>query len=238
MVSYSGGKFRTCHLLAPAILKAVKSYGGVKGYCEPFCGMCSVLKHIVLPSPEAEYLAGDLNANIVEMWNQLQDGWVPPKHDEVDKELYNRLKASDDVSALKGFYLLHGNSGDWGHSVSYSTTRPPRKTSDELEQIVDYLRPVEFSAGAYTQYSKLEGFCIYVDPPYPNTYSIHKQPDGSTRFDHEAFNEWCVVMAKSNLVIVSGYDKPNIPCRLIYTCRLGRVRQGKALPLEKLYKVL
>ena len=57
-------------------------------------------------------------------------------------------------------------------------------------------------------------------------------------FDHEAFYRWCTALAKNNLVIMSGYEKPDLECRVIYTCPIGRVRQGKALPLEKLYLVL
>ena len=172
MVSYSGGKFRTGHDLARAIMKEVIKYGGVEGYCEPFCGMCSVMKYIVLDNADAKYLAGDINASIIKMWQKLQTGWVPPRHESLDRKLYAKLKNSPRDSALKGFYLLHGNSGDWGHSATYSTTRPPVKTSDELVDIVEFLEPVVFSAGDYTQYTKLRGYCIYLDPPYENTYSL------------------------------------------------------------------
>lgn len=236
MVSYSGGKYRTGHLIGKVITDMANAYGRIRGYCEPFCGMCSVMKNVKLEN--TVYIANDINANIIEMWRALQNGWIPPRHKTIDRSLFQSLVDSPDISAMKGFYLLHGNNGDWGKKPTYSTTRPPISTSDDLINIVRQLGTVHFMSGDYQKFSSLKNFCIYLDPPYENAYSLHIQSDGTKHFDHKRFNKWCVKLSKNNLVFISAYVKPDIPCQLVYTCPIGRVRQGKPLPLEQLYLVV
>ena len=55
----------------------------IKGYCEPFCGMLGVYRHVPdFFEEEGEtnlsYKAGDYNKSVVKMWQAAKKGWKPP----------------------------------------------------------------------------------------------------------------------------------------------------------------
>lgn len=70
----------------------------------------------------------------------------------------------------------------------------------QLEQL-QRLQHLEITNRDYTAFSNVENAVLYLDPPYENTKNSYK-----FKFDHQSFYDWCVKMARKNIVIVSSYD--------------------------------
>ena len=198
MTAYHGGKQRLGKRIAKAITDNV-DLSKVKGYCEPFCGMLGVYRHV--PTNFCKYKAGDLNLSVIKMWEAAQKGWVPPT--QVDKETFDRLKREDD-SAMKGFVGHQFSFG--GQFLQGFYNRSSSKASKRVCEIGKELKKVKFYHGRYTQFSDLEGFIIYCDPPYLGTECRYSEKWGKE--SDKQFWEWCKTMAKKNEVFVSGYSKP------------------------------
>lgn len=69
-----------------------------------------------------------------------------------------------------------------------------------LEQL-EQLEQLEVTNRDYTAFSNVENAILYLDPPYENTKNPYK-----FKFDHQLFYDWCVKMARKNVVIISSYD--------------------------------
>jgi len=215
MCCYNGGKQRIGKRLSSVIadesLDIEDEYDfKIKGYCEPFCGMLGVYKHI--PDlfedhkPKLKYKAGDINKSVIKMWQSSQKGWKPPTL--VNESEYNRLKKSTTDSALKGYVghqYSYGGQYFEGYAPKYGKSKDTTAASNNVSNISKILKDVIFKPGIYTQYSNLKGYIIYCDPPYPNTYYKHY---GKVDFDHDDFWNWCRKMSKDNIVFVSSYTAP------------------------------
>ena len=227
MCSYHGGKQRIgkrlSSIIADESLDIEDEYDfKIKGYCEPFCGMLGVYKHI--PDlfddhkPKLKYKAGDINKSVIKMWQKAQKGWKPPITSSESE--YDRLKNSKD-SAIRG-YIGHQYSfgGQFfnGYAPKYNKTTDSTKASQSVIDISKTLNDVQFSFGSYTQYSKLKSYIIYCDPPYDNTVSRYYKnaspkgreafSDRKLTFESEKFWIWCRKMSKDNIVFVSSYTAP------------------------------
>lgn len=248
MTCYYGGKQRIGKKLATAIwvmTSLIEAEQGViyKGYCEPFCGMLGVYQHIPElfedHEPAFEYKAGDINESVVMMWQDAQKGWIPPS--VVTEEEFFDLKNSEN-SALKG-YVGHQYSYGGRYFTSYSPNygKPinMNTTAKKIPKIAQKLENVEFSQGIYEQYSDLEKYVIYCDPPYEGTSSpYHGKNDKKIQFNHEAFWEWCRKMSINNLVYISSYKAPkDFKCILEHDHKISghMVHNKKRDRTEKLF---
>jgi site-specific DNA-adenine methylase len=248
MTSYNGGKQRIGKKIADQIYKeSIKIENNydftIKGYCEPFCGMLGVYKHI--PElfdnhrPKLKYKAGDVNKSVIMMWQSAQRGWNPPTK-TTEKE-YNKLKNSKD-SALRG-YIGHQYSfgGQFfnGYAPRYGKTKDSSKASENVIDISEELFDVQFKNGDYKQYSNLKGYIIYCDPPYENTHNRYRnQEDKQFDFDSEDFWKWCKYMSKNNIIFISSYKGPKgLKSILTSSHKLTGISPGKnnKQRTEKLY---
>jgi hypothetical protein len=85
MTCYHGGKQRIGKVIAEEIFSISRGIAddegfNIQGYCEPFCGMLGVYKHIprLFGYTDLKYKAGDANADVINMWKAAQKGWKPP----------------------------------------------------------------------------------------------------------------------------------------------------------------
>jgi site-specific DNA-adenine methylase len=216
MTSYHGGKQKIGKKIAEEIVKNVQDYlPYVKGYCEPFCGMLGVYRHIPtlfsILFQKCSYKAGDYNKSLIMMWQQAQKGWVPPT--SCTERKYNELKDQTRASSEKGFIghqysfagqYFKGYRGIYGNKGEY------KKASENVSDIATELKDVVFSQGKYTQFSRLKNYIIYCDPPYTDNSKSYYFDEEHTRlsFDHIEFWEWCLKMSKNNIVFVSEYTCP------------------------------
>ena len=107
MTAYHGGKQKIGLKIAKVIISNLNKDWIDKfiiGYCEPFCGMLGVYKHIYQlfehNNNTISYKAGDTENCVIMMWQESKKGWVPPNN--VSEDLFYTLKDKKD-SALKGF---------------------------------------------------------------------------------------------------------------------------------------
>jgi site-specific DNA-adenine methylase len=161
--------------------------------------------------PKLKYKAGDTNKSVVKMWQEVQKGWKPPSK-RYSKKMFEKLKDNDDCSATKGFvgfaYTYRGIflDGYFDHS--------PSKINTNRDRVLDIGKQVEkakFTSGSYAQFSSLNGYVIYCDPPYDNTTCRYYDGRGykdKLDFDSEEFWKWCREMATRNIVFVSEYIAP------------------------------
>jgi DNA adenine methylase len=205
MTSYHGGKQLIGKKLAEVISDSSKNLD-IKGYCEPFCGMLGVYQHIpeLFQKQELDYKAGDQNESVIMMWQNAQQGWIPPT--SCSEEEYITLKNIDHPSAKKG-YIGHQFSfrGQYFKNYAPKYGKNPDQTaaSNRVVNISNKLSKVKFSVGDYTQFSNLKNYVIYCDPPYQDTQCVYNQ-----KFDNTKFWDWCRTMAKDNIVFVSEYHAP------------------------------
>ena len=213
MTSYHGGKQRLGKQLAEIIVDtsldiAEEEDFDIVGYCEPFCGMLGVYKHIPLlfekeDYEELVYLAGDTNKSVIKMWDESQKGWKPPI--TCSEKKYNELKNAPD-SALKGFVGHQCSFGGQffnGYSKKYDISKSPSKASQRVVDITNELFDVKFYNVDYQQFSNLRNFVIYCDPPYENTISRYNET-----FNSNNFFSWCKKMSKHNMIFISEYKAP------------------------------
>jgi DNA adenine methylase len=223
MTSYHGGKQRIGKKIAEIIYdKSIDIIENenfeIKGYCEPFCGMLGVYRHIheLFKDKKLKYKAGDINKSVILMWKESQKGWYP--NINIDKNKYDKLKYSHDT-ALKGFI---GHQCSFG-GVYFATFRPERCTKiklnnalEKVNNIAEDLEDVIFKNGSYKQYSNLKNYIIYCDPPYSVWNRYYDNDYKKINFDHEEFWNWCRKMSKNNIIFISEFKAPK-DFKLIYS---------------------
>jgi DNA adenine methylase len=228
MTVYHGGKQRISKAIGNFIIPELSLR---HGYCEPFCGMLSVFHALPDQSLRGKsILVSDSNQLIADMWLAAQSGWVPPRI--ITKEEYDMIRHSDNAP-LKTFV---------GHQYSYGgvyfssfTQSAGQAAADRVTLIGNKLRDLDakVTQQCYSDYSDLENYVIYCDPPYQNTVCNYKH--GS--FNSNLFWDWCRQMARKNTVFVSEYSAPD-DFQLVYTCQRKFVLRGRyTANSEKLYLV-
>ena len=249
MTAYHGGKQRIGKQLAEVIVDIsmeISEDDGfkIKGYCEPFCGMLGVYRHIPELFEDEEldnlnYRAGDTNGSVIAMWKAAQKGWKPPKN--VSEAQYDKMKWNGKDSAAKGFVgHQYAFGGQWFNGYSRNYGKPTSAIESGRQRVMDIaqeLTHVGFQNGSYTQYSNLNGFVIYCDPPYANTKCCYNE---TFSFNTQRFWEWCEKMSDTNLVFVSSYTAPRgIECVFTSTHKLtGSCTGNKSKKrIEKLYLI-
>jgi site-specific DNA-adenine methylase len=217
-IAFHGGKQRTGEEIADVVHEIsvnIEEDEGfqIKGYCEPFCGMLGVYKHIPElfegHKPKLRYKAGDANASLIAMWQAAKKGWKPPIR-KIKIGEFERLAGNGKVSREKGYIgHLYGYRGKYFQPFEHRTTKAMRiRSSEGVHTIGEDLRTVSFTSGFYTQFSRLRGYVIYCDPPYA-VQSYYYDEYGTRRvFDRDAFWEWCRRMSENNIVFVSEYSMP------------------------------
>ena len=241
MTSYHGGKHNLGKKLAEIIVDrtVTRTKGGgftVEGYCEPFCGMLGVYRHVPALFEERgfddlAYAAADANKSVVLMWKRAQTGkWSPPV--SCSEEKYMKLKNAS-PSAERGFVgHQYSFSGRFFQGYAgYDKKKSPVSASKRVKSIARELEHVYFQHKDYTQFSHLKNFVIYCDPPYADTRCHY----GGAEFDTNEFWEWCRKMSKNNIVFVSEYRIPRgVKCVFRLKKRLMGPATAQSKGTEKL----
>ena len=211
MTSYHGGKQKIGETIASVIDECVKNIE-IKGYCEPFCGMLGVYRHIPYKlNKKITYKAGDYNESLIMMWKKAQKGWMPPE--KCSERHYNELKNQIRPSAEKGFIghqYSFGGQYFKGYRGIYGNKSEYKKAAENVHDIATELYDVHFSTGDYLQFGNLKNYVIYCDPPYSDNKKSYYFDEEHNRltFDHIAFWNWCLDMSHHNIIFVSEYTCP------------------------------
>ena len=236
MTRYHGGKQRIGKEIAKIISEKVEKMDGeINGYCEPFCGMLGVYQHIpkYFEKNDITYKAGDANESVIKMWQAVQTGWVPPN--SCSEEKYIRLQ-NDRASSAEKCYVGHQFSFGGGYFMGYVGKYKGAQTTfktipNKICKIARDLQNVEFTAGTYNQFSDLENYIIYCDPPYANTRCKY-----ADKFDNEEFWNWVREMSETNVIFVSEYSAPDdFECIFENTKKLKTSAKRIPSGFEKLY---
>lgn len=205
-MKYMGSKARLSKDLAPILNKYIEKYK-INTYIEPFVGGCNMMEHIVCNNR----IGYDNNEYLINMWNKLEDGWIPPK--ELTKEEYNKIKDNkDDFSkelvAIAGLCATYNAKWFGGYAgIVHTKVNTIRNYYDEavrniLKQI-DKLKDVEFKYDSYENL-KYKHCLIYCDPPYQGTTTYGTSKDFNYDTYWNKVREW----SKNNIVICSEYNAP------------------------------
>ncbi len=219
MTAFHGGKQRIGRKIANIIYcfsSSIESDLEMKicGYWEPFCGMCGVYEHIPesFQDRKLTYKASDIHTSLILMWQQLQQGWLPPQNISMKK--YYELENSK-PSALKGYVGFGYSFGGiyfQGPSAKYGRIKNGKAYVNRLDKMSKIFKDVKFTKSSYDKINKnIKNYIIYCDPPYQKTASKYYNDDksrSSLDFDNNKFWRWVRKMSKNNIVFVSETSAP------------------------------
>ena len=236
-MKYMGSKARIAKHILPIMLKEAEKQG-ITTWVEPFVGGANMIDKV--PS-SFERIGCDYNKYLIDMFKELQQGWIP---DYFTKEDYTYIRENKDISPHTtgwiGFNCSY--SGKWfgGYAGKVETKQGLRDYQDEakrntLKQMKNLI-DVDFLNCSYEDLNPVNCI-IYCDPPYANTTEYKDK-----WFDHDKFYEWCREQAKRNIVFVSEYNAPDdFECvwqqEVKSSLSANGVAGGSKVSVEKLFRV-
>jgi len=173
-------------------------------YVEPFVGGFNMMDKVDGPR-----LANDLHFYLIELFREVQNGWIPPA---IDKETYNDVQHNRDFwpSYFVGFVgfgcsfggkwfggFARGGKTAAGHSRDHSL-----ESSRALTKQASRLKNVRITNYSYDSLPIPSKSVIYCDPPYRKTTLY------ANRFDNDLFWSWCRNMSQHHTLFVSEYEAP------------------------------
>lgn len=228
-MQYLGGKSRIRKQLIPVIQAYVTNR-----YVEPFCGACWIGEMV---QANVRILT-DLNAPLIEMWKELQKGWIPPN--EVDEDWYKYLKNTQEVTAIAGFVgftCSFGGKFYGGYARGALGRNYAKNGANSLLRRIPNLMSAKFGWANYIDVMQRlkAGDVCYCDPPYSGTTKYYGLPE----MNYEEFWEICRQASQRGvIVLVSEYSAPDDfeAILTIQTKTDMNTKEGKEIRLEKLFK--
>ena len=188
---YLGGKSRLAKRIGATILEHSNQRGY---YIEPMIGGGSVFFELA-PHFQRSY-GGDVQEDLILMYQALADGWVPP--DTVTEEEWRELRDSPPsaLRAFAGFGCSFGGRFFEGYGRDRDGNRNfAGETKKRLATYQNTLRTLPtaplFGQGDYEERWPLRGSVVYLDPPYAGTKGYSSKRAGVPEFDTDKF--WDVV---------------------------------------------
>lgn len=211
------------------IVEIIKqNFGSDKPVYDIFGGGGAITAELLLNGFEVHY--NDLDSDITDMFVRVisQDReWIKTlivSRDEFFDILSKSQKTVDDKLKLlinsfannQKNYLYGKKQSDMKYNLAvkiikkhdvfggYRQTETYKNAQQEQLQRLQQLQrleQLEVTNRDYTAFSNVENAILYLDPPYENTKNPYK-----FKFDHQLFYDWCVKMARKNVVIISSYD--------------------------------
>lgn len=130
----------------------------------------------------------------------------------------------------------HDVFGGYKQTETYQKTIKQLQRLQQLERLeqLQRLQQLRITNHDYIEFSNVENAVFYLDPPYENTNNAYK-----FEFNHEAFYDWCVEMAKKNIVIISSYtvSDPRFEVAFEFKKSHGTLAGGQNKKYERLYMV-
>lgn len=203
VIQYFGGKQR--------ISKPLSEYLNLQlddgqPFADLFCGSCNVVSKI---DNNRLKIANDKHKYLIEMWKELQKGWIPPEH--ITKRQYEIIKNNKDTRPYLTGFVGFGCSfaGKWFGGYAYSGKRNYcSNAKNSLLKKINKLKNVSFYNLDYSQVNVPTGSLVYCDIPYKDTTQYCRKEVG--RFNHEEFYEWVKANNNKYDIYISEY-KNNIP---------------------------
>lgn len=211
-MQYQGSKKQLSKHILPIILKD-RQEG--QWYVEPFCGGCNTLSEVT-----GLRIGADSHDYLIEMWEAVSKGWIPPKAISVDEYTYLKSESKKpwcscipnrELIGYVGFVFSWRNKWFGGYGNKLYIDNRNGKT---------YYHAANYWKANYKQFSKLRDVIfkrcnyehlkipnnsiIYCDPPYEGTIGY------VSPFDSVKFWGWVRVMSSiGHKVFVSEYSAPD-----------------------------
>lgn len=200
---YFGGKQRISKQLSQYLNNQLEDE---QPFVDLFCGSCNVMTKI---DTNRLRIANDKHKYLISMWNELQNGWIPPI--ELSRREYKQIRENkDDNPHLAGFVGFGCSfAGKWFGGYASSDNRnyclnAYNSTLDKMK----HLKDVEFYNNDYTEVDIPKGSLVYCDIPYKNTTQYCKNEVGE--FNHDEFYQWVRDNSDKYDIYISEYKK-NVP---------------------------
>ena len=210
---YMGGKFRQSKAIAQILSQ---NHSAEQLYIEPFCGALGSAERVVPHFREAAL--SDASAPVVNMWNAMLDGWVPPAF--VDEETYAKYAArrhtpdaADPMTAWCGYAVSFGGKWFGGYARFGAAAGLDGIARSHQVQRAASLRKIEairmkvgrLDHGDYRDRDYPDGSVVYLDPPYANRTRAHHTAKG---FDSDYFWSFARALSQRCFVYVSEFAAP------------------------------
>ena len=200
---YFGGKQRISKQLARYLNTQLTDN---QPFVDLFCGSCNIVTKI---DDNRLRIANDRQKYLIAMWEELQQGWIPPQ--TVTKQEYKQIRENkDELPHLTGFVGFGCSfAGKWFEGYATSDNRNYCKNAyNSTMKKLEHLHNVKFYNMNYNEVTIPKGSLVYCDIPYKNTTPYRKKEVGV--FDHEEFYQWVRDNSDTYEIYVSEYKK-NVP---------------------------
>lgn len=148
--------------------------------------------------------------------------------------LYSKKWSNEKYSLAIEIINKHDVFSGYKQTETYQNAK--RQQLEQLERLqqLEQLQQLKITNYDYTAFSNIENAIFYLDPPYENTKNAYK-----FEFDHQLFYDWCVEMAKKNIVIISSYciSDPRFEVAFEFKKAHGTFAGGQNKKCERLYMV-
>jgi len=210
MTAYQGGKKRIGKKIYEAIIDNIENIEQYDTYIEPFCGMCSVIRHFK-NHKNLNLVANDINTDVILLLKKIQSdsNWKPElKCSREQFELYKKSNINSAERALYGLTCSWGNIFFNNYRCDY---RPDINYIERGFNGLTKLRPnilnVNFLNKNYLDFLNSKNSIIYCDPPYKNNNLLNEL---FIKFDSNLFWDFIKKLNafKSNIIFVSEIECP------------------------------
>ena len=200
-----GSKARIASNIAPILMELYH-----QNECEVFIDCTVGGANLLEAIPESIPRYGiDNNEYLIEMWQAVSLGWMPPK--TLTESDYKNIRDNKDqdkvLTGYVGFALSYGGKWFGGWCRGNKSNGEPRDYVDEAYRNASKQFPrligIHFMCKDFTTLRPLRKSLLYIDPPYKNTT---KYKDS---FDYDRMYDWCREMKSlGHTVVVSEYEMP------------------------------
>lgn len=200
-MQYFGGKSRLVKDLIPIF----KNYLNDDMYfIDAFAGSSKVA--IGVSTFHEKVLACDINYYLIDMFNSLKKGWIPPFN--LSKVEYDYIrKHYDECPALTSFAGFGCSfAGKWfgGYAKNAEGRNYAEIAYRSLLKDLEQINKIEYKVQSFFSLNTSDQL-IYCDPPYRGTTAY----GFVGKFDSELFWNKVRELSKNNIVLVSEYDAPD-----------------------------
>ena len=206
-MKYMGSKNRLCKEIVP-IIQSYIDENNISTYVEPFVGGANVIDKInckrKIACDKQKYLIA-LYKNLNKL-NELPQ-FVTKEHYSDVRDCFNKKDGRYEdwyIGAIGFLASYNGRFFDGGYAGLVNTKSGTvrnyyNEAKRNLESQLDNLKGIEWYNGDYSMCTNAKNSVIYCDPPYQGT----KQYGVSKNFCYDTFWNWCALMSKNNIVLIS-----------------------------------
>ena len=203
---YFGGKSKIAKPLSHYLNSQLKEG---QPFVDLFCGSCNVVTQI---DSSRVRIANDKHKYLIAMWQELQNGWIPPK--DLSFEEYHYIKNNKEEKLYLTGFVGFGCSfaGKW--FGGYARTSEGRNENFCLSSHrsclskIGLMPDVLFVNSDYSNMGIPIGSLVYCDIPYKDSTPYCKNEVGV--FNHEEFYQWVRDNSNKYDIYISEYLK-NVP---------------------------